>query len=122
MDRRRVFRDHLARLWAHPCGQARYRGEVEFLVIPALAAGCALSCWSGCAAERQHGFHRSLAATLIFLYPSGVYSPTMRENTLKQRLNDGKPAFGVMCTFLAPAVVEMLGHLGFDWIPSKPLR
>src|SRR5262249_37739593 len=49
----------------------------------------------------------------VFLYPSGVYSPTMRENTLKQRLNDGKPAFGVMCTFLAPAVVEMLGHLGF---------
>jgi 4-hydroxy-2-oxoheptanedioate aldolase len=40
----------------------------------------------------------------------------MRENTLKQRLYDGKAAFGVMCTFPAPAVVEMLGHLGFDWI------
>jgi len=40
----------------------------------------------------------------------------MRENTLKQRLYDGKPAFGVMCTFPSPPVVEMLGHLGFDWI------
>jgi len=40
----------------------------------------------------------------------------MRENTLKQRLNAGKAAFGVMCTFPSPAVVEMLGYLGFDWI------
>src|SRR5207237_7710660 len=27
-----------------------------------------------------------------------------------------KSAFGVMCTFPSPSVVEMLGHLGFDWI------
>src|SRR5205814_8682133 len=40
----------------------------------------------------------------------------MPENTLKQRLHAGKAAFGVMCTFPSPAVVEMLGHLGFDWI------
>jgi 4-hydroxy-2-oxoheptanedioate aldolase len=40
----------------------------------------------------------------------------MRENTLKQRLYAGKAAFGAMCTFPAPAVVEMLGHLGFDWV------
>ena len=40
----------------------------------------------------------------------------MRENTLKQRLSAGKAAFGVMCTFPSPAVVEMLGYLGFDWI------
>src|SRR5215831_13550249 len=40
----------------------------------------------------------------------------MRENTLKQRLCAGKAAFGVMCTFPSPPVVEMLGHLGFDWI------
>jgi len=40
----------------------------------------------------------------------------MRENTLKRELRAGKPAFGVMCTFPSPAVVEMLGHLGFDWI------
>jgi len=37
----------------------------------------------------------------------------MRENTLKQRLYAGKAAFGVMCTFPSPPVVEMLGHLGF---------
>src|SRR5262245_2612439 len=40
----------------------------------------------------------------------------MRENTLKRALEAGKPAFGVMCTFPSPAVVEMLGCLGFDWI------
>ena len=40
----------------------------------------------------------------------------MRENTLKQQLYAGKAAFGVMCTFPSPTVVEMLGHLGFDWI------
>jgi 4-hydroxy-2-oxoheptanedioate aldolase len=40
----------------------------------------------------------------------------MRENTLKQRLHAGKAAFGVMCTFPSPSVVEMLGYLGFDWI------
>jgi 2-keto-3-deoxy-L-rhamnonate aldolase RhmA len=40
----------------------------------------------------------------------------MRENTLKQRLYAGQAAFGVMCTFPSPPVVEMLGHLGFDWI------
>src|SRR6267378_640396 len=46
-----------------------------------------------------------------------AYTPTiMRENTLKQRLYAGKAAFGVMCTFPSPPVVEMLGHLGFDWI------
>jgi 4-hydroxy-2-oxoheptanedioate aldolase len=40
----------------------------------------------------------------------------MRENTLKQRLYAGRAAFGVMCTFPSPPVVEMLGYLGFDWI------
>ena len=40
----------------------------------------------------------------------------MRENTLKQRLHAGKAAFGVMCTFPSPPVVEMLGYLGFDWV------
>lgn len=40
----------------------------------------------------------------------------MRENTLKRQLYAGKAAFGVMCTFPSPPVVEMLGHLGFDWI------
>jgi 4-hydroxy-2-oxoheptanedioate aldolase len=40
----------------------------------------------------------------------------MRANTLKQQLYAGKAAFGVMCTFPSPPVVEMLGYLGFDWI------
>ena len=40
----------------------------------------------------------------------------MRENTLKKRLYAGKAAFGVMCTFPSPPVVEMMGHLGFDWV------
>ena len=40
----------------------------------------------------------------------------MRENTLKQKLQAGKAAFGVMITFPSAPVVEMLGHLGFDWV------
>ena len=40
----------------------------------------------------------------------------MRENTLKARLNDRKAAFGVMITFPSTPVVEMLGHLGFNWV------
>src|SRR5712691_5463580 len=51
--------------------------------------------------------------------PLPTYHPCaiMRENTLKQRLYAGKAAFGVMYTFPSPTVVEMLGCLGFDWIP-----
>src|SRR5215218_7539813 len=40
----------------------------------------------------------------------------MRTNTLKQKLRDGKPVFGAMITFPSPAVVEMLGYMGFDWV------
>ena len=40
----------------------------------------------------------------------------MRENTLKQRLEAGNAAFGVMITFPSPPVMEMLGQLGFDWV------
>ncbi len=40
----------------------------------------------------------------------------MRENTLKQRLQDGQATFGVMITFPSATMVEMLGHLGFDWV------
>ena len=36
----------------------------------------------------------------------------MRENTLKQKLYAGQAAFGVMCTFPSPPVVEMLGQGG----------
>jgi 4-hydroxy-2-oxoheptanedioate aldolase len=40
----------------------------------------------------------------------------MRTNTLKQKLREGKPVFGAMITFPAPPIVEMLGHMGFDWV------
>ena len=40
----------------------------------------------------------------------------MRENALKQKLQDGHAVFGVMITFPSPQVVEMLGYLGFDWV------
>jgi 4-hydroxy-2-oxoheptanedioate aldolase len=40
----------------------------------------------------------------------------MRTNTLKQKLKNGKPVFGVMLTFPAPPIVEMLGYMGFDWV------
>ena len=40
----------------------------------------------------------------------------MRDNTLKQKLQAGKAAFGVMITFPSASVVEMLGNLGFDWV------
>src|SRR5690349_16913606 len=40
----------------------------------------------------------------------------MRSNTLLQKLQAGKPAFGVMVTFPSAPVVEMLGYLGFDWV------
>lgn len=40
----------------------------------------------------------------------------MQENTLKGKLAAGQAVFGVMLTFPAAPVVEMLGGLGFDWI------
>ncbi|MES2565065.1 MAG: aldolase/citrate lyase family protein [Pseudomonadota bacterium] len=40
----------------------------------------------------------------------------MRTNTLKQKLAEDKPAFGVMITFPSPPIVEMLGYMGFDWV------
>ncbi|MFQ6029355.1 MAG: HpcH/HpaI aldolase/citrate lyase family protein [Dehalococcoidia bacterium] len=40
----------------------------------------------------------------------------MLENTLKQKLQAGKAAFGVMITFPSAPTVEMLGYLGFDWV------
>ena len=40
----------------------------------------------------------------------------MKENTLKQKLESRQAVFGVMITFPSAPVVEMLGHLGFDWV------
>ncbi len=39
----------------------------------------------------------------------------MRRNILKQKLAEGKAVFGVMVTFPAPQIVEMLGYIGFDF-------
>ena len=39
----------------------------------------------------------------------------MRKNTLKEKLVEGKAVFGVMVTFPAPQIVEMLGYMGFDF-------
>jgi 4-hydroxy-2-oxoheptanedioate aldolase len=40
----------------------------------------------------------------------------MKDNTLKKKLKSGKAVFGVMITFPSAPMVEMLGHLGFDWV------
>jgi 2-keto-3-deoxy-L-rhamnonate aldolase RhmA len=40
----------------------------------------------------------------------------MKDNTLKNKLESGEAVFGVMITFPSAPVVEMLGHLGFDWV------
>ncbi len=37
-------------------------------------------------------------------------------NRLKEKLYAGEPAFGVSVMVPSPQVVEMLGHLGFDWV------
>lgn len=40
----------------------------------------------------------------------------MRENTLKAKIRSGKTVFGVMMNIASPALVELIGHLGFDWV------
>ncbi|HTU00492.1 MAG TPA: aldolase/citrate lyase family protein [Candidatus Sulfotelmatobacter sp.] len=37
-------------------------------------------------------------------------------NRMKQKLSAGEPAFGVSVMVPSPQIVEMLGHLGFDWV------
>ncbi|HET6263116.1 MAG TPA: aldolase/citrate lyase family protein [Chloroflexia bacterium] len=39
----------------------------------------------------------------------------MRENTLKQRLRNGEPVYGLLSPNYDSFIVEMLGHLGFDF-------
>ena len=48
----------------------------------------------------------------------------MRENKMKFKIESGQPAFGVSVMIPSPQVVEMIGHLGFDWvlIDCDPLR
>ena len=38
------------------------------------------------------------------------------QNRLKAQLQAGRPAFGVSVMVPSPQVVEMLGHIGFDWV------
>jgi 4-hydroxy-2-oxoheptanedioate aldolase len=40
----------------------------------------------------------------------------MFTNKTKAKLRQGKAVWGVMVTFPAPTVLEMLGYLGFDWV------
>src|SRR2546430_17026977 len=38
----------------------------------------------------------------------------MKENVLKTKLNNDEPVFGVLTPIYDPAIVELIGHLGFD--------
>ena len=40
----------------------------------------------------------------------------MQKNTLKQKLNQGVPTIGPFVNTPAPAMVEMMGWLGFDFV------
>lgn len=40
----------------------------------------------------------------------------MRKNQAKEKIINGGTAYGVFCPFYAPAIVEMIGYLGFDFI------
>ncbi len=40
----------------------------------------------------------------------------MFKNHLKELLDAGKPAFGIQLRFGSPAIVELAGLAGFDWV------
>ena len=40
----------------------------------------------------------------------------MERNRLKWKLEAGEPAFGCSVMIPSPQIVEMVGHLGFDWV------
>lgn len=40
----------------------------------------------------------------------------MRPNAMKSKLQAGEPALGCSIMIPSPQVVEMIGHLGFDWV------
>ena len=40
----------------------------------------------------------------------------MTPNLMKQKLQQGLPAFGVSIMIPSPQLVEMVGRLGFDWV------
>ena len=35
---------------------------------------------------------------------------------MKEKIARGKPTFGAAIIFLAPHIVEIIGHAGFDWV------
>ena len=40
----------------------------------------------------------------------------MKPNRMKQKIASGQTAFGCSVMFASPQIVEMLGHVGFDWV------
>lgn len=40
----------------------------------------------------------------------------MRKNQAKEKILNGGTAYGVFCTFYSPAIVELVGRLGFDFV------
>ena len=40
----------------------------------------------------------------------------MRKNQAKEKILNGGTAYGVFCTFYSPTIVELVGHLGFDFV------
>jgi 2-keto-3-deoxy-L-rhamnonate aldolase RhmA len=38
----------------------------------------------------------------------------MRPNRAKATLEEGRPVFAAWCTLADPAIVEMIGHAGYD--------
>ena len=40
----------------------------------------------------------------------------MTVNKLKRLITEGKPAFGAQLRFGSPAIAELFGHVGFDWL------
>ena len=49
-------------------------------------------------------------------HPSGVMADIDINQQFRQRLLAGDRLYGTMVTLDAPAVVEILCHLGFDWL------
>ena len=39
----------------------------------------------------------------------------MRENVLRTRVRNGETAYGLLTAVYDPAIVEAIGHLGFDF-------
>ncbi len=40
----------------------------------------------------------------------------MRKNQAKEKILNGGIAYGVFCPFYSPTIVELVGHLGFDFV------